>query len=326
MIRSVYLLLFLAFSCTAIACINETKALLSGQQVEGGWRDDDVPVGRNLEEADEKVQFGKQLSYLDSLWKANKSIDDYSDFGVYLIYLGRYQEAKEVYHQIERTHPGRYATAANIGTIYELLGQNDSALYWIKKAVQIDPTSHMGSEWLHVKILEAKINGDAFVNSQFLIGTTFGSDIKPQTTLSDNELNKLRQEIFYQLEERMAFIKPENQIVGLLLFELGNITALTRDVTTALRIYDKAVEYGFVNDVLKKRYEHFLSLQKGLKNEYQNQTMRPWEKNEKPVTLVKSAKVNNGSPYKTIMWISGTLLLLVVVALIWRLKRTSYRP
>ena len=325
MIRSVYLLLFLAFSYTAIACINEKRALLSGEHIEG-MAEGEIPIGRNLEEADEKAYFGEQLNYLDSVWKANKNIDDYSDYGVYLIYLGRYQEAKEVYHQIERTHPGQYATAANIGTIYELLGQNDSALYWIKKAVQIDPTSHMGSEWIHVKILEAKINGDAFVNSPFLIGTTFGNDIKPQTILSENELNKLRQEIFYQLEERMTFIKPENQLVGLLLFELGNITALTRDVTTALRIYDKAVEYGFVNDVLKKRYEYFLSLQKGLKNEYQNQKARPWEKKERPLSLVKNVKVNNGSPYKTIMWISGSLLALVAVVLIWRLKRTSYRP
>lgn len=324
MIRSFTFLFLLTFSYTSFACINEIRALLSGQHTQGGMWDDDVPIGRDHTEDDAKAHFNEQLNYLDSVWKADKKIDDYSDYGVYLIYLGRYKEAKEIYQQIEKDHPGRYSTAANIGTIYELLGQNDSALYWIKRAIQIDPTSHLESEWLHAKILEAKINGDHSVTSQFLIGASFGNDVKPQTTLNDNELNKLRQAMFYQLEERMSFIKPEDKIVGLLLFELGNITALTRDVTIALRIYDKAVEYGFVTDVLKKRYEHFLSLQKGLKNEYQNQKMRPWEKKKQPATLVKSAKVNNASPYKTIMWISGSLLALVVVILIWRLKRSNY--
>lgn len=324
MIRSLALLFFFTFSVSTFACINEMRALLSGKHVQVGGLGDEVPTGRDHSEDDTKAHYLKQLAYLDSAWKTDKKIDDYSDYGVYLIYLGRYKEAKEVYQQIESTHPGRYSTAANIGTIYELLGQNDSALFWIKKAIQIDPTSHMESEWLHAKILEAKINSDNAVNSQFLIGTTFGSDIKPITTLSENELNKLRQAIYYQLDERMSFIKPEDKIVGLLLFELGNITALTRDVTSALRIYDKAVEYGFINDVLKKRYEYFLSLQKGLKNEYQNQTIRPWEKKKQPVTLVKSAKVKSGSPYKTIMWISGALLFLVVVVLIWRLKKTNY--
>lgn len=319
MIRSLFILLALVVAYTAIACLNEKRAMLSGQFTEG-MMDDGIPIGRDIDD-DAKAYFNEQLKELDSLWKADKKIDDLSDYGVNLIYLGRYQEAKELYHQIERTHPGRYATAANIGTLYELLGNNDSALYWIKKAVAIDPTSHMGSEWIHVNILEAKIKGDTFVNSSFLIGTSFGSDIKPQTNLSEHELRKLRHEIFYQLEERMSFIKPEDKIIGVLLFELGNITALTRDVTTALRIYDRAVEYGFVNDVLKKRYEYFLSLQKGLENEYKDQKIRPWNKKQQPVTLIKSTKTTNGSVSTMIMWISGLLLAIVASVLIWRLKR-----
>jgi len=322
MIRSIFFFLFLAFSYSTTACINEKRALLSGQLAER-WTNDEIPIPRAFD-SDAKQLFNERLRELDSLWKANKNIDDLSDYGVYLIYLSRYKEAKELYHQIERSHPGRYATAANLGTLYELLGNNDSALHWIKKAVAIDPTSHMESEWIHVNILEAKIKGDAFVNSQFLIGTTFGNDSKPQAALSEYELKKLRQAIFFQLEERMSFIKPEDQIIGLLLFELGNITALTHDVTSALRIYDKAIEYGFVNDVLKKRYEHFLSLQKGLDNEYKDQKVRPWEKKKQPVLLVKSEKTTNGSPYKMIMWISGTLMVLVAAILIWRLKRRSY--
>lgn len=320
MIRSFFFLFLLAFAYTTKACINEKKALLSGEHVIGYGRED-VPTGRSFGDTQ---YLTAQLYELDKLWKTKKNIDDYSDYGVYLIYLGRYQDAKAVFHEIENMYPSRYATAANIGTIYELLGNNDSALYWIKEAVRIDPSSHMGSEWLHVKILEAKIKGDEAINSHFLLGTDFGNDVKPHANMSQVELEKLKDALYFQLNERVSFIKPEDKIVGLLLFELGNITALTDDVTAALRNYDKAVEYGFVNDVLKKRYEHFLSLQKGLKNEYQDQKIRPWEKKVQSLTLVKSAKTNNGSPYKMIMWVSGSLFVLAAAVLIWRLKRNTY--
>jgi tetratricopeptide (TPR) repeat protein len=314
--RSILLLSFLAFNASVFACINEMKALISGKHEITHTAE--APVGRDF---DDTIYYKGRLMELDSLWKAEKNIDHYSDYGVQLIYLGRYNEAKAVFHEIHKRQPGRYATAANIGTIYELLGQNDSALYWIKEAVRIDPTSHMNSEWIHVNILEAKVRGEAFVNAKFLIGTEFGNDIKPVTTLSEDELGKLKVALRYQLSERMSFIKSNDKIVGLLLFELGNMVALQDDVTTALRIYDKAVAYGFANNVLKKRYEHFLTLQKGLKNEYDSLKGRPWDKlKEQPATLVKSATTNNNSPYKTIMWISGTLFVLIAAVLLWRAK------
>jgi hypothetical protein len=60
--------------------------------------------------------------------------------------------------------------------------------------------------------------------------------------------------------------------VALLLFELGNIVAITDDVTSTLRIYDKAIEYGFESEVLTKRYAKFKKMQAGLDNEYTKST------------------------------------------------------
>ncbi len=230
-----------------------------------------VPYGHKYKD---DVKYEEDLKELDSLWKTDKKLEDYSDYGVLLVYLGRYEEAEKVFLEIEKINPGLYATAVNLGTTYELLGKNELALNWIKKGVRIDPTSHNHSEWLHVKILEAKLKGDKYINSDFLIGTNFGTDTLPKTTLDSASLVKLRDAIFYQLEERVTFIKPQEKIVALLLFELGNVCALTDDVTSALRIYDKAKEYGFKSDVLDKRYNHFLSMQAVLDNEYSKQPSR----------------------------------------------------
>lgn len=155
--KSSLILAFIFSFLAAWCCINESRVLLSGETVDF-HSTGRVPHGHDFEE--NKEEYEEDLKELDSLWRVNGKLDDYSDYGVRLVYLGRYNEAKAVFGHIEKLQPGRYATAANSGTVYELLGQNDSALYWIKRAVQIDPTSHYGSEWLHVKILEAKIEGN----------------------------------------------------------------------------------------------------------------------------------------------------------------------
>ncbi len=252
------------FSVTSLACLNETHVLLNGKQIHGDrfTADEMTPTGKDF--AKLRDEYTIELKKLDSLWKATKNIEYYSDYGVVLVYLGRYAEAKDIFQEIEKTAPGRYATAANLGTVYELLGDNIQALHWIKKAVKIDPTSHDNSEWLHVKILEANIKGDSYVTSDFLIETNFGNDVKPASSLDSLALLKLQEALFYQLNERVSFIKPKDKIVALLLFELGNVYALTADITMSVRLYDMAKEYGYSSEVFEKRYTLFKSMHKNL--------------------------------------------------------------
>ncbi len=48
-------------------------------------------------------------------------------------------------------------------------------------------------------------------------------------------------------------LKPQDKIVALLLFELGNIVSLTDDVESAIVIYEKAKTYGYASEVMTKR-------------------------------------------------------------------------
>src|SRR6187431_1424119 len=140
------ILSLLMYNTISFACLNERRALLNGKH---DVTDDmnHVPYGQDYSK--EISYYEKELKEMDSLWRTNKDIDAYSDYGVLLVYLGRYAEAKTVFQEIERIVPSLYATAANLGTVYELLGDNESALKWISKAVEIDPASHENSEWLH---------------------------------------------------------------------------------------------------------------------------------------------------------------------------------
>lgn len=234
------------------ACLNgEILELKDGTLVYEDFRGGIIPSGHRFESAS---YLAKSLNRLDSLWKATNDIDYLSDSGIILILLKEYQRAVDVYLKIESMVPNRYSTASNLGTVYELMGQNENALRWIKKAVEIDPHSHLGSEWLHVKILEAKIKGDEFITSDFLIGSNFGILAWPHSNLSNPELLRLRDALYYQLNERVSFIQPQDKIVASLLFDLANVAVLTGARHDALTIYEKAKEYGFADPLLELRY------------------------------------------------------------------------
>lgn len=59
---------------------------------------------------------------------------------------GDHARAIEQMQQLERRQPGRYETAANLGTFYIHAGQLDEGLKWLDRALQINPDAHFGRE------------------------------------------------------------------------------------------------------------------------------------------------------------------------------------
>jgi len=235
----------------AYACFNgETVSVSSGRFVVAYRHNENhIPKGYMIMRSE--VQ--RQLPEIQQQWLKTKDVRYLSDYALLLSFNREYEKARDTYLQVEKLAPGRYATAASLGTVYELLGDNAKALNWIKKAVQIDPASHMGSEWLHVKILEAKLKGSSAVNSNFLLNTSFGPQPVPRTSMPKPQLLKLREALFYQLNERVSFIKPQDAIVAQLLFDLANAAYLTDIEYESQVIYIMAKEYGYSSPLLKAR-------------------------------------------------------------------------
>jgi tetratricopeptide (TPR) repeat protein len=236
--------------CQSFACLNGASTKLKNGTFLYEDEEGHVPYGHlfNSEEG-----FQEAILELDSLYKATKDLDYLSDKGLLLILLKQYDQAIELYLEVEKLEPNRYATASNIGTAYELIGQNENALQWIKKAVAIDSTSHDNSEWIHVKILEAKIKGEKFITSSFLLNTDFGNDSIPVSSLPRTDLINLSEALYYQLNERVSFVKPTDKIVAKLLFDLGNIAFLLGDFYDASADYEEAKKYGFTGKLVDKR-------------------------------------------------------------------------
>lgn len=194
-------------------------------------------------------------SYLE---KDADAIEYLSDYGVILVYLGNYKEAKAIYEQIEVVSPNRYTTASNLGTIYELIGKPDSALIWIKRSMDLNPDSHEGSEWIHIKILEAQIKGTT-EDASSILRLDFGTEAAPEN-LNGYNLQDLANDIYYQVRERLQFVDAPNKTVGNLYFDYGNTTALSSNVESALESYAEAERFGFQSELMVLRKDHFKSL------------------------------------------------------------------
>jgi len=174
---------------------------------------------------------------------------------VALVHLGRSAEAIPLLEAIEQRKPGLYQTAVNLGTALELSGQDEAALKWITEGMRRNPESHAGTEWLHVRILEAKLalkKEPTWLRAHAVLdGTAYGPTgvgaipVWPAEgmrspggqPLSPADVIKA---IDYQLRERLQFVRPPDPIVGDLLMELASLVALTGTLESALPILEFA--------------------------------------------------------------------------------------
>jgi tetratricopeptide (TPR) repeat protein len=73
-----------------------------------------------------------------------------------------YEEGIKQLLSIEKKKPNLYETASNLGTAYELQGNIPLAIEWIKEGIKRNAESHGGTEWLHLLILETKLQLESF--------------------------------------------------------------------------------------------------------------------------------------------------------------------
>ena len=178
-----------------------------------------------------------------------------NDLAVLHVRLGEPRTALDILNDIEATSPGQYFTAANLGVVHELDGDLNKALFWVKTGITRSPESHRGTEWLHVRILEIRlqqVNQPNLLKTQSVLGLDFGSEDKPQAPSAEAlnavypklTLSTLAVALEHQLTERTSLVPPPNDIVADLFFDLANVMALIGNVEHAVMATKLAREYG----------------------------------------------------------------------------------
>ena len=263
MIRTIFkiiLFIFIFQAQSSFGCLNgKTLLLKNGTLLYSDIEHLNIPKGHDFFKKD----FDGLIKDLRKRYSETKDIDYLSDIGVVLIIQKKYDEAIKIYNDIEKIKPNRYSTASNLGTLYELIGDNVNALKWIEKSVKINPISHNSSEWIHVNILKAKVNNLIF-SSHNIINNDFSFESLPKSDLKQEGLESLRNQIYFQLNERISFIKEKDKSIAVLLFDLANIDFLLGKKDSQYKeLYKMAIDYGFdkkfIEDRLKAIEKHELS-------------------------------------------------------------------
>jgi tetratricopeptide (TPR) repeat protein len=182
-----------------------------------------------------------------------------NDLAVVLLHLGKIKEAIALLENMEKGPRRQYYVAANLGTAYELNGENEKALQWIRKAMDRNPDSHYDTEWLHVKILEAKIaisRDPQWLEGHSVIGLPDGQAGAISLTDHTGRLrgpSEIEKALAYQLHERLEFTPKPYAIVADLLFDFSKVLAVTRGPEHADAIFELARVYGPNHkEILKK--------------------------------------------------------------------------
>jgi tetratricopeptide (TPR) repeat protein len=224
-----------------------------------------------------------------------------SDFAAALMHLGQAQEAIRILVELEKQHPGEYEIAGNLGTAYELVGDLDQAIHWIEIGIERNPDSHGGSEWLHIKILEAKkqlADDPGWLSSHSVVDLEFGKNdapMMPAVFAEGRTAEDVIGAIDHQLYERLQFVESPDPIVADLLITFGNLVALTRYVEHAIDAYELAIQFQPQNlDLARVRLAHFQKITAG---------------NPNSETIASGGKM-------TLKWATAAVIKLVTVAVI----------
>lgn len=156
----------------------------------------------------------------------NYSFQNISDYGAYLLMAGRFSEGLDLFRALGKKYPDVYEIRANTAVAYELNGNIDSALYWERSAMSLQTGRHAYSEWIHMKILEAKKQlqmdpGWCLKNNV----TGIEDSIRINYEVREHEDGKglfMLKDFISQMNERLPFTYGEDKVLGKLLFELGN--------------------------------------------------------------------------------------------------------
>lgn len=192
-----------------------------------------------------------------------------SDYAVIELKIGDRKRAIDILEKLYAQHPREYNIIANLGTAYELTGNDEKALDLLRKAVAINPRSHYESEWIHVRILEQKLAGKQYDKIINLGIKDFSAWIIDKSYVFPRNADSLKIQIAYQLHERIAFIGPPDDIVGQLVLDFADIVAKTESRDTAVAFYEYAAHYGSsLQKTVEARKEVLKEEKKEVKNTF----------------------------------------------------------
>ena len=82
------------------------------------------------------------------------NVEARNDRAVAFLKLADYEQAETELLSIEKTHPGRYRTYANLGVLYKKMGRFSEASASVRRSLEIQPEGHLGLGDYYVRMID----------------------------------------------------------------------------------------------------------------------------------------------------------------------------
>lgn len=252
----------------ATACINSIGTDARGQRFEPAYE-----VGKSLLPVlqDREPRQWRLKEAANTIAKAKRAPDlrHLTELAILLMYQGQYESATKLLIKLEDRYPGHAETAANLGTALELAGHDRVALRWIRIGIRRNARDHLGTEWLHARILEAKLaaaSRPGLSLEHSVAGIEFGTETVPLLPamprgndgqrLAPWELNLA---LMYQLYERTQFVGPPDPLVANLLSDWATLNLAGGSIESAATLYPLAERFGMQGTALVAARQRFIA-------------------------------------------------------------------
>lgn len=213
--------------------------LLRNIAVKAKMESEENPLRRRYRDEAEKLRAKKKLS-----------ADESADLGAIYVRLGEPARAVEVLRQAHEAHPGHFATLANLGTAWQLLGELRQAESALEQAVRLAPGKHLAFEEAHLKLVRLRSKPKA-AELDDLFGVQFlgGKDAYEPGKIAAVQLKKLPAKSV-ALVQQLALWLPAD---GALLWQLAELANAHGDIRNAAAMMEGCVtQFGMNNPTLRQ--------------------------------------------------------------------------
>lgn len=235
-------------SLTAVVCLSASSVFgcINGYQPIPGVFVEDSKVGSlgyTRIDRDELTAF-----ILNSSTRCAGQLDkSCNDLVIALIYNGGYSSGLDLSTRLAKIFPDEYNVVITHAAALELNGMYEESLSFMKRAIKLNPRSHLGSEWIHVNILEHLIS-DRFVTPD--PAEIIGVDLRPGSVLTNPNhqgLDSVLEQLHYQINDRLFFAQERmDPLFGAMLYAYADLLFLKGEKLQAAQFYEFAEEYKFL--------------------------------------------------------------------------------
>lgn len=173
-----------------------------------------------------------------------------NDLGAAHTKLGRWLLAQSEFEKNEKLHPVRYETASNLGVMFKKKGDYEQAEKYIKKALAIKPSGHMGLGDYYLKMIQWLKNFESadIIEKNFLgIPYNAGPEVTAKAANEDYVVTLIKND--YQFPD--AYI-----VLGDILFSRGDYQLALRAYHRAQSLIKPSQRPNFYPSVIEGRYDN----------------------------------------------------------------------